>query len=1316
MQIIAPNIDSRSAKGAGQCSEENKLDVHALRGLGQIARKRGDHQAALAHFESAAAENPADLWISWDISLELQYLNRLQDAEAACREILARDPTFSPALRGLGQIARKRGDHRAALAHFQAASTKNPADLWISWDISLELQTLNRLEDAEAACREILARNPTFSPALRGLGQIARKRGDHRAAKTMQTIAANIDCGSAERAGQCAEENKLDVRELRGLGKGDRLASLAAFEAAAAIDPDHNGVQLEIANDLRELGRLGDAEAILQRLIARDPNNTSPLIGLGHLKRRQGDRLASLAAFEAAAAIDPNHNGVQLEIANDLRELGRLGDAEAILQRLIARDPNNTSPLIGLGHLKRRQGDRLASLAAFEAAAEIYPDHNGVQLEIANDLRELGRLGDAEAILQRLIAKDPNNNSPLIGLGHLKRRQGDRLASLAAFEAAAAIDPDHNGVQLEIANDLRELGRLGDAEAILQRLIARDPNNTSPLIGLGHLKRRQGDRLASLAAFEAAAAIDPNHNGVQLEIANDLRELGRLGDAEAILQRLIARDPNNNSPLIGLGHLKRRQGDRSASLAAFEAAAAIDPDHIDVQLEIANDLRGLGNFVKAERQLEQILIASPNDVSAICALTSYLIAFDRLDEAYALCKDAHEREQHCSAIHLMLGYIARQQGNRHQALSCFTSAHKIDPNSNAIFEIAAEYRELGDFAKAHRILDSIIQETPLLLTALLQKGQIFRRQCARQAASEIFRRALEIHPESVQARVELAVELRALGQPRNSLEQLLCALTTEPTHFGALEQTNEHFWAADEIENSLELCKGWIDFHPYHPTPFVRASRALFELGRADDAFALLKTATERLRQHPEIQATKIDGFRRLRDWNAAKEILKECGSRSTNNFLLWTKRVQLSIDCGSYLTAEHALVSARASTLHEISRIKMFKGQIAEARWQLEASANHYREALEANADDAGAHAELARACLKLLDVDAARYHLRRQKEIQTAENVLRGISLNLSQTHTGQLIDEFSIDQQLLETLREIRMLASDQQVALLKRVIRENPEHTPSSIMLMIALKQAGELDFSRSIRPHNVIHPRIPARIIQYWDATEPPEEISELMRTWRTHHPDFEYLLFNDQTAQQFIRRHHHGAVYSAYLRAGEPAQRADIFRLAYLSVHGGVYADADDRCLESVNTFVPGDISFAAYQEDFGTLGNNFLAVEAGHPVIQHSLELATEAINRGDSDFLWLATGPGLLTRAFAQYVASTTDDWSKSTAIFDMGELQSHIGIHCQVRYKRTKKHWSRTSFQRKSNRDTKYTEDQILGILREHTLRMKNAAPGI
>ena len=52
------------------------------------------------------------------------------------------------------------------------------------------------------------------------------------------------------------------------------------------------------------------------------------------------------------------------------------------------------------------------------------------------------------------------------------------------------------------------------------------------------------------------------------------------------------------------------------------------------------------------------------------------------------------------------------------------------------------------------------------------------------------------------------------------------------------------------------------------------------------------------------------------------------------------------------------------------------------------------------------------------------------------------------------------------------------------------------------------------------------------------------------------------------------------------------------------------------------------------HQENYGSIGINFIAVTPEHPVLVRALTMGTIAIN---SDLIWLSTGLGLLTRATA-------------------------------------------------------------------------------
>jgi hypothetical protein len=427
----------------------------------------------------------------------------------------------------------------------------------------------------------------------------------------------------------------------------------------------------------------------------------------------------------------------------------------------------------------------------------------------------------------------------------------------------------------------------------------------------------------------------------------------------------------------------------------------------------------------------------------------------------------------------------------------------------------------------------------------------------------------------------------------------------------------------------------------------------------------------------------------RDRDWDSAEQVLStsefDCGQYSC----LWRQRAQLAIKLGDYDSAERAVPAAQ-SLVHETSLAAHIRGRVAEARWRLDEAATYYKKALASNPQNPGVHADFARLSLKRLEIDDCRHHLRSMIDLDASSRQLKGQSPNVSQTHIGQLVDEFALDRTLLDELREVRALPLQQQVGHLKAIALRNPDHTPSAIMLLIAMRQAEELGGPpRPSSPDRVSE--IPQRIFQFWDDASPPEEILELMDSWKARHPGFEYVRFDGGAARAFLIDHGLEDVLRAYWRARQPAQKADIIRLAYLAVKGGYYADADDRCLSAIPCFVPAQAAFVAIQEEFGTLGNNFLGATPRHAVMQLALRLATEAVNRGDADLLWLSTGPGLLTRAFSQLVAR--DDPASTpipgAAIFERGRIERHIGIHCPGLYKRSHKHWSRSSFSKVTRR---------------------------
>jgi mannosyltransferase OCH1-like enzyme len=361
-----------------------------------------------------------------------------------------------------------------------------------------------------------------------------------------------------------------------------------------------------------------------------------------------------------------------------------------------------------------------------------------------------------------------------------------------------------------------------------------------------------------------------------------------------------------------------------------------------------------------------------------------------------------------------------------------------------------------------------------------------------------------------------------------------------------------------------------------------------------------------------------------------------------------------------------------------EVYTTHVLRGQLAEAQLNFEEAREHYGTALALNPRDGWARAEMFRICMMLLNIEEARRHLEEWTRLNTPAMVARGRSTNVSQSHMGQVYDEFALNKDLVNQLAHIRTLPPAERIALLQSMLCRNADHTPSAIQLIIAMRQAKMLNLPSSESDQKGFAP-IPKIIVQYWDDPEPPEDVARLMDTWRSGNPGYRHQLFDDAAARAFLTQHYGPNVLRAYQ-----------FRLAYLYARGGVYVDADDRCLAPVESVLPFHLTLAVYQEDYalgglavGTLGNNFLAAAPNHTVIGRALELATEALNRGDTDIVWLKTGPALISRAFAEIASKTPlklSSWLENIAVLERNQLSQFSAIHCFTAYKRTR-HWSDT-----------------------------------
>jgi hypothetical protein len=214
-------------------------------------------------------------------------------------------------------------------------------------------------------------------------------------------------------------------------------------------------------------------------------------------------------------------------------------------------------------------------------------------------------------------------------------------------------------------------------------------------------------------------------------------------------------------------------------------------------------------------------------------------------------------------------------------------------------------------------------------------------------------------------------------------------------------------------------------------------------------------------------------------------------------------------------------------------------------------------------------------------------------------------------------------------------------------------------------------------------------KVPRRILQFWDQETIPEDVDNCMATWRAI-PGFEQVVFHEEAARDFIRAEYGLGHLEAYDLCNHPAMKSDLFRLAYLYRHGGVYIDADDAYAGSgMDRLFREDgllkLRTASFKKDSSmhpvtVFNNNPISCVANDEIIRRALERATRIIRslgERDNYNILLVTGPVNLSialyTAVLDCIARNTD--LRFSPIVDWDDIAKK---NTNLEYQKTRRNW--------------------------------------
>jgi tetratricopeptide (TPR) repeat protein len=359
---------------------------------------------------------------------------------------------------------------------------------------------------------------------------------------------------------------------------GDWPEAASRWRSLEAAVPDAPDGWLGHAIALQRLGFAAEAEAALQDLIRRFPDQLDALHDLARLAEFRGDWATAERCWLDFHAIETGNWWSHSALASAVMRQGRPDEAEAILQQALTRFPDEPSLLADHARVAESREDWDEAISRWEDVIARAPSHwAGYGGKVAA-LARLGRQDEANAALLDYGALLPDHPAALHDLGRRAERLQDWPAAEAAWRGFVAQEQRNDWAYQSLAQALVRQDRLDEAEAVLTDAMARLPGSAALAIEAARVSELRGQLDAAAAHWRTASRLAPATADGPIGEASVLSRQGDAAAADAVIEAALARLPAEPALLHAYANTAIAAADWPQALARLQTGQQRFPE------------------------------------------------------------------------------------------------------------------------------------------------------------------------------------------------------------------------------------------------------------------------------------------------------------------------------------------------------------------------------------------------------------------------------------------------------------------------------------------------------------------------------------------------------------------------------------------------------------------------------------------------------------------------------------------------------------------------------------------------------------------
>jgi predicted CXXCH cytochrome family protein len=294
-------------------------------------------------------------------------------------------------------------------------------------------------------------------------------------------------------------ENDLDIavaQVKQGSNLGGGIAQLAA--AIEKYKPSGSEYYLELAEALRNDGRLAESLPVYREAVRRDPMSAGAQEKLGAALRRAGQNAEAVEVLRRAVSIAPNVAVTWHELGQAYRAAGRNAEAIEAIRKALELDPDLPEAHNNLGILRLSEAD-------FREAIRIRPDYADAHANLAGLLASSGQYEEAREQFEQALKLRPADAPTRYNYAMLLGRTNHFDEAQHELEESLKADPKFADAHQLLGDLLRAKGQLQNAIPHYREAVRLNPQSARAQLSLGAALAAIGDVSGAILHLQIAA-------------------------------------------------------------------------------------------------------------------------------------------------------------------------------------------------------------------------------------------------------------------------------------------------------------------------------------------------------------------------------------------------------------------------------------------------------------------------------------------------------------------------------------------------------------------------------------------------------------------------------------------------------------------------------------------------------------------------------------------------------------------------------------------------------------------------------------------